>query len=149
MKKQLIARGLLGFPIGIAIGYVITIIVSAVIGGGHYASVTPQLAARMGSELNAVALQALLCGAMGSGLAAASLIWDVEGWSIAKQTGLYFAVSSLLILLPAYFANWMQRTLAGFLSYFGIFALIFLIVWIAQYFSLKVRIKALNAGIKK
>ena len=32
MKKQMILRGLLGFPLGIAIGYVITIIISLIHG---------------------------------------------------------------------------------------------------------------------
>ena len=36
MKKQIIKRGLVGFPAGIAIGFVITLIISACVGDGSY-----------------------------------------------------------------------------------------------------------------
>ena len=36
MKKKLIGRGLIGFPVGIAIGYVITVLVSIRIGDGFF-----------------------------------------------------------------------------------------------------------------
>lgn len=62
MKKQLLLRGLLGFPIGIALGYLITILVSLGWGGGAYAPCMPALADAVGSEIGAVMLQALLCG---------------------------------------------------------------------------------------
>ena len=38
MKKKLLLRGALGFPIGIAIGYVITICISLMWAGGYYLS---------------------------------------------------------------------------------------------------------------
>lgn len=38
-----------------------------------------------------------------------------------------------VIMLPiAYFAYWMERSAVGFLIYFGIFVLIFVIIWITQ-----------------
>ena len=36
MKKKMIQRGLLGFPLGIAIGFVITVIISMCIGDGSF-----------------------------------------------------------------------------------------------------------------
>ena len=36
MKKQIIKRGLVGFPAGIVIGFVITLIISACVGDGSY-----------------------------------------------------------------------------------------------------------------
>lgn len=56
MKKQILSRGLVGFPVGIAIGFVITLIISACIGDGFYYPVTPELIGSMGNELNAVIL---------------------------------------------------------------------------------------------
>ncbi len=43
MKKKMIQRGLLGFPLGIAIGFVITVIISMCIGDGSFYPVTPEL----------------------------------------------------------------------------------------------------------
>ena len=57
MKKQMILRGLLGFPLGIAIGYVITIIISLIWAHGYYSPVIPDLIDYVGSEIYAVILQ--------------------------------------------------------------------------------------------
>ena len=53
MKKKMIQRGLLGFPLGIAIGFVITVIISMCIGDGSFYPVTPELIDTMKNELNA------------------------------------------------------------------------------------------------
>ena len=54
MKKQIIKRGLFGLPVGIAIGFVIPLLISAAVGDGNYYPVTPQLIETMGNELHAV-----------------------------------------------------------------------------------------------
>ena len=66
MKKELIGRGLIGFPVGIAIGYVITVIISICIGDGFFHPVNPELVNKMGSELNAILIQTGLSGIMDS-----------------------------------------------------------------------------------
>ncbi len=148
MKKQLISRGLLGFPLGISLGYIITIMVSAFFGKGYYSAVMPELVTMMGNEINAVILQTLLCGILGTGFAMASLIWEIDSWSLAKQSGVYFAIACALMLPIAYITNWMKHTLVGILSYIGIFVLIFIIVWLSQYFALKSRITRINREVK-
>lgn len=147
MKKQMILRGLLGFPLGIAIGYVITIIISLIWAHGYYSPVIPDLIDYVGSEIYAVILQTFLCGVMGSGFAMASMIWEHEEWSIAKQTGLYFMISAMLMLPIAYVLNWMEHTFMGFITYLSIFIFIFVIVWLTQYFIWKIKIQRLNRGV--
>lgn len=149
MKKKIILRGLLGLPIGIAIGFVITLIVSVCIGRGSFYPVTPELVDMMGNELNAVILQTVLCAVMGAGFAAASVIWELDSWSLAKQSGIYFLIISVIMLPIAYFANWMKHTVVGVLSYAGIFVAIFAAVWLVQYFIWKQKIKKMNAFIEK
>lgn len=124
MKKKLIGHGLLGFPLGITIGFVITIIVSVCIGDGSFYPVTPELLNAMDNELSAVVLQTMLCGIMGSGFAMASVIWEIDSWSIAKQTGIYFAIICAVMLPIAYITGWMQHSVAGVLLYIGIFVAI-------------------------
>lgn len=147
MKKKLISRGLLGFPIGIAIGFAIPIAISLCVGDGNYYPVTPELIAAAGNELNAVILQTVLCGIMGSGFAMASLIWEMDSWSLAKQSGIYFTIACLIMLPVAYSANWMKHSLAGILSYFGIFFVIFVSVWLIQYAAWKRKIKKMNDSV--
>ena len=147
MKKKMIQRGLLGFPLGIAIGFVITVIISMCIGDGSFYPVTPELIDTMKNELNAVILQTILCGILGTGFAMASVIWEIDSWSLAKQSGVYFLVISVVMLPIAYFANWMKHSITGVLSYVGIFVMIFAAVWISQYLLWNRRIKKMNARI--
>lgn len=149
MKKKLIYRGLGGFPLGIAIGFVITIMISVCIGDGDFYPVTPELLETMGNELNAIILQTVLCGIMGTGFAMASVIWEIDSWSLVKQTGIYFSVACIVMLPIAYVANWMKHSVSGVITYVGIFVVIFLIVWLIQYFTWKSKIKKMNNSIQK
>lgn len=148
MKKQVILRGLLGFPLGIALGYLITVVVSLLYGGGYYSPCVPALVESMGSEIGAVVLQTALCGLLGTVFAAGSVIWEMESWSIAKQTGLYFLLTALAMLPIAYFAHWMEHSVLGFASYFGFFIAIFVVVWLAEYSVLKRKIRDLNHKVE-
>ena len=147
MKKKVILRGLFGLPVGIAIGFVITLLISICIGDGSFYPVTPELIQTTGIELNAVVLQTILCAILGVGFAMASVIWGIDSWSLAKQSGVYFLVISVVMLPIAYFANWTKHSIAGVLSYVGIFVMIFAAVWISQYLLWKRRVKKMNARI--
>lgn len=148
MKRKIIKRGFLGFPLGIAIGYVITVIRSVCVGDGSFYPVTAELIDTMGNELNAVVFQTVLCGIMGMGYAMASVIWDIDSWSLAKQSGVYFAIACVVMFPIAYIANWMKHDIVGILSYAGIFVAIFIFVWLIQYFVWKDKVKRMNDGIQ-
>jgi hypothetical protein len=148
MKKKALSRGLLGFPLGIAIGCVIGIILSLGWGNGHYNPCVPELVEKMGSEINAITLQTVLCGLLGSAFAASSAIWEMEHWSIARQTGIYFAITAVVMMPIAYFMRWMEHSVSGFLSYFGIFIIIFIVFWAVSYLVWRDRIKKMNRGIE-
>jgi len=144
MKKKVFFRSILGFPIGLAIGYLITIITSLIWANGYYSPCASELSAVMGSEINAVLLQAFLCGILGIGFAASSIIWEMEDWALVKQTGLYLLIVSVIMMPIAYVTYWMEHSLKGALSYFGIFALIFAVVWVAQYVRAKHNVNKMN-----
>ena len=149
MKRKIILRGISGFPLGITIGYIITIIISLIWADGYYTPCMPELSAIMGNEINAVILQTALCGLLGAGFAASSVIWEMENWSIVKQTGIYFLIISLIMMPVAYFTHWMEHSIAGFLSYFGIFVLIFIIIWIIWFIINKQNVKKMNNNLFK
>ena len=48
MKKEIIKRSLMGFPIGITIGQFITILISLKWGNGDYSPYVPELVSAMG-----------------------------------------------------------------------------------------------------
>lgn len=149
MKKKIILRSALGFPLGITIGYLITILISLRFAGGYYSPCVPDLIAIMGNEINAVIFQALLCGLLGAGAAASSVIWEIEHWNIVKQTGIYFLLISVIMMPIAYFTYWMEHSIKGFLSYLGIFVLIFISIWIIRFMINRQNIKKINANLYK
>ncbi len=147
MKKKMILRGILGFPVGITIGYFITIFISLGWGNGEYVPCVPDLIAVMGSEINAVLFQALLCGLLGTGFAACSVIWEMDHWSLVKQTGIYFLMISVIMLPIAYFSYWMEHSAAGFFQYAGIFVLIFAFFWAVQWAIGKRNVRKMNENL--
>lgn len=148
MKKKAFLRGLLGFPLGVAIGYAITIAISLILADGYYSPCAPELISVTGSEIHAVLLQAVLCGILGAGFAACSVIWEMEAWGLVKQTGIYFLIVSVIMLPVAYVNYWMEHSVKGFLSYFGIFAVIFAVIWIVQYAVNKRRVGKMNENLQ-
>lgn len=149
MKKRLIFRGLMGIPIGITISSVFTIVFSLIWANGGYAPCPPGLTQAVGSEIGAVVVQVVLSGIVGAGFAAASVIWEIEDWSMARQTGTCFAVYGVIMFPIAYLARWMEPTAAGILSYVGIFIVLFVVIWLIFYFILRGKVKELNNGMKK
>lgn len=149
MKKKILLRGISGFPLGVAIGYLITIIISLIWANGYYSPCVPELVVMMGSEINAVLLQAFLCGILGMGFAASSVIWEMEDWGIVKQTGIYFLIVSIIMMPIAYVTFWMEHSLKGVASYFGIFVLIFVVIWIVQYIRGRYNVKKMNEALHK
>lgn len=145
--KNVLLRGALGIPIGIAAGYVITICISLVWGQGYYSPCVPELIDLMGNEIYAVILQAVLCGILGGAFGASSVVWEMENWSIVKQTGIYFLITASAMMPVAYFSHWMEHSIRGFLSYFGIFTVIFIFIWLIQYLIVRRSVKKLNSKL--
>lgn len=149
MKKHLVVRGLFGIPTGIAISFIISLLISFIINDGTYYPVTPRLINITGSELNAVSLQMILASFMGAGSAMASVIWNLETWSIAKQTGVYFIVISIVMWPISFYAGWMPPTVIGSIVYITIFIIIFIIIWMIQYMIWRRKIQKLNQQFEK
>ncbi len=147
MIKKMILRGLIGVPIGITISYLITIIISICIGKGIYYPVTDELISLMGNELDALILQTIISALMGAGFSMLSIIWEINSWSLFKQSAIFFGSSCLLMFPAAYLLNWMSHTAIGILIYVGIFILIFVIIWLSYYFYMKNKIKKMNSKI--
>lgn len=147
MKKKILMRGALGLPLGISLGYVITILGSLVWASGYYSPCVPELVDIMGSEISAVVLQTVLCGLLGVVFGASSVIWEIEKWSIAKQTGIYFLVAAVVMMPVAYLSHWMEHSVKGFLKYFGVFTAIFIVIWLVQYVFIRRDVKKMNAGL--
>ena len=147
MKKKMLHRALLGAPMGLAISYLITIAISLGWGGGAYNPCMPELIALTGSESGAVALQAAVACLVGAGFAGSSVVWEIERWGLARQTGVYFLLLALFMLPAAYLMHWMEHSLAGFAWYFGAFAVLFVLLWAAELLAGRHSVRRLNARL--
>lgn len=148
IMKSIMKRAAFGFPLGIAIGHVITIFGSYFWGNGQFAPCDPEMIAMVGNEIHAVMVQTLLCGLLGAAFSGAAVVWEQEDWSLAKQSGVYFLTMALVMIPIAYVNHWMEHSLKGFLNYFGIFTMIFLLVWGIQYTAIRYHIKKVNASLE-
>lgn len=144
MKKKIIQRSSLGFFVGIAIGQMISVLISLISGNGEYIACAPEFTQLIGNEATATTLQMLLCGIMGIGFSASSVIWEIDELSIAAQSGICFAIYAAVLLPIAYFTNWMEHSIIGVASYIGIFVVSFAFVWLIQYIIWRRNIKAIN-----
>lgn len=144
MKKKILLRSLMGAPLGLAVGTLITVVISLMVNDGAYYAVVPKLAQDCGGELNAVVLQTILCLLYGAVWGGGSVIWEKEDWSLLRQTATHFAVGSLATFPIAYYTRWMDHTPWGILSYFLIFLAIYTAIWLSQYLPLKRRVDRMN-----
>lgn len=149
MKKQILLRGGIGIPIGITISYLFTIVGSLCWGTGAYSPCVPELTAAVGSEIYAVLLQMVLSAVLGFVCAAASVVWDIERWGIAVQTGVYFLILSVIMLPIAYVLRWMEHSVSGCLIYLGIFVALFVLIWLFSYLIGKYNVKKMNSRLNK
>jgi len=147
MKKRVFARILIGGPLGLALSFIIAILISLVKNDGIFYAVVPELVGDCGSELNAVILQSVLSILYGAAWAGASVIWEMENWSILKQTVVHLVICSIATFPIAYFTRWMSHTPAGIALYFGIFFGVYFIIWLYMYSTLKKRVKEINEGL--
>lgn len=94
-------------------------------------------------------MQTALSAVLGAGFAGSSIIWEMDEWSLLKQTSIYFGIVSVLMMTIAYICEWMEHSVKGILGYFGIFVAIFIAVWIVQYLIWKVRVSKIKEKIQK
>lgn len=147
MKKKIIIRALIGAPLGLAINYIIAVAISLTINDGGFYPVVPELTEQCGSEISAVLLQTvclLLCGAVWGGMSA---IWEAEKLSLLLMTVIHLIVCSAAMFPAAYLMRWMPHNAAGILGYFGIFLVIYTVIWISQYSAMKRRIRQINSKV--
>jgi hypothetical protein len=149
--KKTLLRGLLGIPIGVFVSYTITILIAVIEGGygeNKYFAVTPGLSSQMGGELNAVVVQYILSCVLGFAFAMASAIYQIENWSMTRQTVVHFFLISVSSLPIALYCHWISYTVASVLSYFTEFALIYLVIWLIQKWYWKRRVEQINAKMQ-
>lgn len=150
--KKALMRGLLGFPLGVFISTTVTLFISIAMGGfggNYYSPVAPNLITAMGGELNAVTVQYVMSGVLGFAFAMGSAIFEIEGWSMAKQTVMHFLITASAMLPIAYVCHWVDHTVLSVIIYFATFAGIYFLIWVLQQRYWKKKIEEMNKRIQK
>ncbi|GAA0182322.1 DUF3021 domain-containing protein [Clostridium sediminicola] len=133
--KQFIKRGLFGITIGVTINQVFCVIFSLA-----------GLITEVPSEI--VISQFIIAALTGFYLAGVSVIFDVEEWSLLRQTITHF-IAMLPYLPVAVYAGWMPRNTIGIISFIIVYILIYFIIWISFKKYWEKRTKELNEVLRK
>ena len=131
MKKRILCRALIGAPIGLAISTAITIFSSLI----------------YGNEINAVVAQMIASLLYGAVWAGASVIWEMDDWSLLRQTVTHLLAGSIATFPVAYLMYWMKHSIAGVVVYFAIFIGIYVGIWITLYSRAKREVTKLNEKV--
>lgn len=142
--KKIVSRVLYSFPIGISCSVGISLFLSLLFGEGKYYPFAASLVFFTGSEVKAMLLQTMLSGILGSVFGGMSFIWEIERWSILKQTAVYFLSVSIPMMGISYLLYWMEHSLNGFLLYFLIFVMVFFVVWLFNFAIYWFKVRRIN-----
>lgn len=149
MKKKILLRALLGAPIGVTISLLITIIISLCSGRGEYFPAPQELIDWCGNEITAVTVQTVCSMLIGAVCSGSSVIWQIEKWSLTKQTLIHFAVFVVTFVPLSYVLNWMPHNPYGALGYAATFIIMYVLIWMGIYFPIKAKIKKMNKQLKE
>lgn len=149
MKKKILLRSLLGAPIGVTVSLIITIIFSLSLGHGEYFPAPHELIDWCGGNATAGVIVQMICSLfVGAVCGGSSVIWEIEKWSLLKQTLVHFAVIAVPFFGIGYVINWMPHHIYGALGYIGGFVGGYLIMWLSIYFSVKAKINKMNKQLQ-
>lgn len=137
MLKAALKRGILGFLIGVFIAIIVPLFISIIINDGNFYPIPPSFIKDCGNELNAAILQYTLSGLCGFGCAASSVFFSSDRLNILQSTALNFLGVSISTLPIAYVCHWINHSLVGVISYFAIFIVIYIIIWLISYLSIR------------
>lgn len=148
MKKKVLLRCIIGGLGGLAISTLIGISISMCIGDGLFHPVSPALISQCGTELMAVIAQTACSMLYGAAMAGASAIWEVENWSLLRQTMTHMVVISMAALPITYLMHWIPHTVKAVAIYFIGFFLIYFIIWVICYLSMRKKIRRMNEKLR-
>lgn len=137
MLRNILKRAGLGFLLGIAVGNLMTGLMS---GPGLVAS---ELLARIGSVHAAFLLQTLLTGLLGAVSFAGTLLYEIEGWPLLRTAVVHYLIIELVYLPIGFFLGWYARA-GEALVWLAICAVVYLIIFLILSLIYRRQVKELN-----
>lgn len=147
MFKEVLRRSAVGAVFGVTLSQLIAIVISLCIADGNFYAVVPSLTERMNSEVSAAIVQTVCSFLYGAVFGGMSMVWELDNWSILKQTVVHFSVVSIVTMPIAYINEWMHHSILGAIIYFAIFGVSYVFIWLSQYIAIKKRIDEMNKKV--
>ena len=149
MLKEIIKRALMGFMIGVFVGETILIFESLIGGNGSFYPVSAYLSANTRTEIGAVIFQYIITGILGLTFSTGSIIFELDSWSLLKQTVVHFVESSVIMYLAGLFCGWFPHNAMSTIIWFVMFIVIYIIFWVSFYSYFKKKTREINESLKK
>jgi len=147
VKKEVIKRAILGFMTGIFVGHTISILESLITHDGNFYAVSAALVELTGTNLGAVIVQYFLTGIMGAVFASSSIIFEMDEWSLLRQTATHFVIVSVLSYIAGFLCRWFPHTVGSTLIWFGVFIVVYIIFWVCFMLYYKNKVKKINEAL--
>ncbi len=147
IKKAVAKRAILGFIYGVFIGQTILILESLMMGDGKFYSVATSLVNLAGTKIAAVIIQYFLTGLIGTTFAATTVIFEMDSWSLLRQTITHFLITSIVMYIAGFLCGWFPHTLGSTLLWFGVFIVVYVIFWICFSMYYKNKVKKINEAL--
>lgn len=135
-----------GAFIGVGIGFTLNLIFS-IINGEYYPGV-PSFLEKYDSTLMAVTVQTLIYMLLGIIQAFSTDIMNNQKRSLLSNTIIHFSIIFLPLLVVAYILHW-GRDLLGLLVIGFSILVVYFIIWVVSYLSIKSQIDKINQTISK
>lgn len=148
IKKQMLIRGFASIPTGIAVGFLIPLVISIVRGSGQYIACSPALSQATGSEVNGVILQVICTALLGASFGLTSTVYMVEHWSLFRQALTYFLINGVVIKIVAIICKWVDFSVLSVIGFLIQYAIAFVIIWFIIYLVNYKNIRDMNSKIK-
>ncbi len=147
LKKEAVKRAIMGFIYGVFIGQTILILESLMARDGNFYPVAASLVELAGTKIGAVIIQYFLTGIIGTTFAATTVLFEIDSWSLLKQTILHFIITSIVMYIAGFLCGWFPHKLSSTLIWFGIFIVIYVIFWISFSSYYKNKVKKMNEAL--
>jgi len=148
MKKEVTKRAILGFIYGVFIGQTILIIESLFMRDGNFYAVSNSLLELAGTKIAAVIIQYFITGIIGTTFAATTVIFEMDNWSLLRQTITHFVITSIVMYIAGFLCGWFPHTVVSTLIWFGVFVVVYVIFWICFSMYYKNKVKKINSHLQ-
>ncbi|ANZ60681.1 hypothetical protein AYR62_13850 [Secundilactobacillus paracollinoides] len=147
MKRTILSRVIIGVVVGVFIGFMIAMGISLAYRAPIFMPSSTSFVNHFSSSLMATAASIGLWALMGIVFAVGALVFEVERWSITRQTVTNFIITYVLFTPLAVLAGWfpISPLWSWLLSFTIEFIVIYVIMWVTSMRVARASVRRLNA----